>query len=204
MALATESPKQKPDRTWLYAGAFFALSWVVVLIFFGGDLITAEYAADEASPVVMADFVWPMKDLEDHPADFSKYKGKTVFLNIWATSCGPCVKEMPSIAKLASEPRLRDVAFLCVSTDESAEPVKEFLRGKAWPMTMLRADTAPEVFRTEGIPATFIIAPDGTIASSILGAEEWDDPKFVAMLMKLSAPKPPAADSPAKDLAKAK
>lgn len=203
MALGTESQKKKPDRTWLYAGAVFALFWVVVLFFFGGDLITAEYLEDSVPPVQMADFSWKLKDLQENPVELSRYRGKTIFMNIWATNCGPCVKEMPSIATLASDPRLRDVAFLCIASDETAEPVKEFLRGKNWPMTMLRAEDAPEVFRTEGIPATFVIGPDGAIVASTVGAREWDDPKVVDMLAKMVQPKPPAPDSKGKDEPKA-
>ena len=49
-----------------------------------------------------ADFDWTVLDLEDQPVSFSKFKGKTVFLNFWATWCGPCVREMPSIDSLAA------------------------------------------------------------------------------------------------------
>ena len=70
---------------------------------------------------------------------FSRFKGKTVFLNIWATWCGPCVGEMPSIARLAENPRLKgkNIEFVCVSTDDSTDKVVRFLRGKNWPMTVL-------------------------------------------------------------------
>ena len=195
MAADTENPKKKFDRTWLYVGAFFVLGWVVVLYFFGGNLITSEYLEDGLPPVQMADFSWEMLDLEGKPVSFSKYKGKTIVLNIWATNCGPCVMEMPSIAKLASDPRLRDVAFLCVAGDESAEPVKQFISGKNWPMTMLRVESAPPVFMTDAIPATFIIAPDGKIVTTVMGAEDWDNAKVLEMLMELSKPNPPAPGS---------
>ncbi len=67
-----------------------------------------------------ADYDWSLMDLDGQPVSFAKFKGKTVFLNIWATWCGPCVGEMPSIAKLARNPRLQDknIEFVCVSTDD--------------------------------------------------------------------------------------
>jgi thiol-disulfide isomerase/thioredoxin len=126
-------------------------------------------------------------DLDGQPVDFGRFKGKAVFLNIWATWCGPCVQELPSIARLAGNPTLKDVAFVCVSTDDSAEPVKKFLKGKGWPMTVLRATDCPAVFRTEGIPATFLIGPDGRIAASEVGSAEWDDPKVMDLLKKLAS-----------------
>src|SRR5262249_8597996 len=126
-------------------------------------------------------------DLDGAPVEFSRFKGKAVFLNVWATSCGPCVREMPAIARLAADPRLEGVAFVCVSTDEEAAPVKQFLaeRGRGWPLTVVRATDLPPVFATEGIPATFLIAPDGRVAASQEGAARWDDPKVVEFLLRL-------------------
>ena len=207
MASGTENSKGKSKRTWLFLGAAFAVFWGAILFFFGGDLITSEYLEDSLPPVPTADYSWKLKVLQEKPVELSQYKGKTIFMYIWATNCGPCVKEMPSIAKLASDPRLRDVAFLCIAGDESAEPVKAFLQGKNWPMTMLRAEDAPEVFRTEGIPATFVIGADGSIVASTVGAREWDDPKVVEMLVQMVAAKPPTSapnpGSPTKDEPKA-
>ena len=70
-----------------------------------------------------ADYDWSPVDLNDQPVPFSRFKGKTVFLNFWATWCGPCVSEMPSIEELAKNPRLRDknIAFVCVSRDVSTD-----------------------------------------------------------------------------------
>ena len=84
-------------------------------------------------------------DLDDRPVHFSKFKGKPLFLNIWATWCGPCVQEMPSIARLAENPRLKGkgIQFVCISTDESSAAVRRFIDGKNWSMTFLRADRLP-------------------------------------------------------------
>ena len=83
-----------------------------------------------------------------------------MFLNVWATWCGPCVQEMPSIARLADDPRLKgkDIAFVCVSIDQSSAAVRTFLEGRPWRMSFFRAEDIPPVFSTDGIPATYIIA----------------------------------------------
>jgi hypothetical protein len=58
-------------------------------------------------------------------------------------------------------------------------------------MTFLRAEQLPPVFSTEGIPATFLIAPDGRIAAAEVGSAQWDTPEVVRFLEKLAAgPKP--------------
>lgn len=175
----TEPNPGKPNRAPLYLGLAFVAFWVVYLAFF----------LPRPHTPGPADYSWRLLDLDDAPVEFSRFRGKTVFLNVWATWCGPCVMEMPSIARLASYPALKDVAFVCVSTDDSAATVKQFLADKHWPMTVLRATDTPPVFSTPGIPATFIIAPDGRVVRSEVGAADWDDPEVVALLEGLAAPK---------------
>jgi thiol-disulfide isomerase/thioredoxin len=173
------------NRPWLYLAGAFVVFWVFYLVFFGPRRrAPLEYSAKS----VPADFDWSLRDLDDRVVSFARFKGKAVFLNIWATWCGPCVGEMPSIAQLAKEPRLagKGIQFVCVSTDDSSEKVQRFLEGKDWSMTFLRAETLPDAFRTEGIPATFLIAPDGWIAASEIGATDWHEPRVVAFLEKLA------------------
>jgi thiol-disulfide isomerase/thioredoxin len=135
-----------------------------------------------------ADFRWKLLDLEDKPVELAKFRGRPILLNLWFTECGPCLEEMPTIANLAANPRLKDkVVFLCVSTDESTAKVREFLKDKTWGMTFLRIDSLPPpVFLTDGMPATFVIAPDGRIVTGEVGAAKWDDPPVVDFLEKLA------------------
>jgi thiol-disulfide isomerase/thioredoxin len=180
----TGSNEGRPDRTWLYVALAFVVAW-------GGYLAVFGPSGGVRRPSVpgsfgKAEYKWRLLDLDDKPVEFSRFQGKAVFLNLWATWCGPCVAEMPSIAKLAANPRLKDVAFVCVSTDDSAAVVKTFLAGKNWPMTVLRATDAPPVFTTQGIPATFLIAPDGHIDTAELGSQDWDRPDVVELLETLA------------------
>jgi hypothetical protein len=102
------------------------------------------------------------------------------------------VGEMPSIARLADNPRLKgkNIEFVCVSTDDSIDKVVQFVRDKKWPMTVLHARSLPPVFSTEAIPATYIITPDGHIVAAEVGANDWDRADVVAFLEKATAPKP--------------
>jgi thiol-disulfide isomerase/thioredoxin len=182
-------PTEKSNRIWLYVAIGFVVFWGLTLTFFAPKIASRGPLLTNPGSSGSADYSWRLLDLDGQPVMFEKFKGKTVFLNIWATWCGPCVQELPSIARLAAEPSLKDVAFVCVSTDESAQTVKRFLQGKNWPMTVLRATDCPSVFATDGIPATFLIGPDGTIAASEVGSADWDDPKVVALLSGLAAKK---------------
>ena len=135
-----------------------------------------------------ADFNWKLTDLDDKPVDFAEFKGRPILLNLWATWCPPCRAEMPALAALADNPRIKGkgIAVICVSTDESSATLRQFMDKKPWAMTMLRATALPAVFMTEGIPATFLIAPDGKIVVSELGAARWDDPSVVSFLENLA------------------
>ncbi|MDR3636317.1 MAG: TlpA disulfide reductase family protein [Isosphaeraceae bacterium] len=174
-----ELPRRTLSPWWLLAVVFGA-GWVAYLVFF---------LPRTTGPTVVsgqpAEFGWQLLDLDDGKVPFRRFQGKPIFLNIWATWCPPCVGEMPSIARLASRPELNGVAFVCVSADDSGQTVKRFLEGKNWPMTVLRATDAPKVFATDGIPATFIIAPNGTIASADVGSRDWDSPETVSLLRRL-------------------
>jgi thiol-disulfide isomerase/thioredoxin len=180
---STGGSTPRRDRTWLWVALAFLGFWVVYLTFFGPR---NRRALEESGIDRPAEYNWTLEDLNEQPVRFTRFQGKTVFLNIWATWCGPCVREMPSIARLAANPRLKgqDIAFVCVSVDDSAAAVKSFIRGKDWPMTVLHATSLPPVFTTDGIPATFVISPAGRIVAAEVGASDWDGPDVVAFLEK--------------------
>lgn len=178
---------------WTTIGIGLAVLWAAYLALFGpkGRVAAGGLAAPDlahSSAVGAMDYAWPVRDLDDKPVDLARYRGRPILLNIWATWCPPCRAEMPSLAALAADPRIKakDVAVLCVS-DEGAANIRGFVADKNWGMTMLRAEGTPPVFATEGIPATFLIGPDGKVVASSLGAARWDDPSVVAFLEQLAA-----------------
>ncbi len=189
--------KPATDRTWIYIALAFLGFWVLYLGFFApGNRKPLEDSAID----IPADYNWALDDLSNQPVPFSRFKGKTVFLNIWATWCGPCVAEMPSIARLAANSGLqgKNIEFVCVSVDDSVDKVVQFVSGKNWPMTVLHARSMPRVYETEGIPATFIITPDGRIAAAEVGSNDWDKPEVVAFLEKAAAGTAERLEAPVK------
>ena len=186
-------PPKSQTRKWLAIGLAALLAWVAFLATAGRVIPPGDLGAPllQASGVPRpAEFGWTLLDLDDKPVDFATFRGKPILLNIWATWCGPCLEEMPSIANLAANRTLKDkgVVFLCVSTDDSSEALRRFLKDKGWGMTILRATSIPTVFQTEGIPATFLIAPDGRIVTAEVGAAKWDDPAVIDFLQELAKP----------------
>lgn len=173
-----EETEPRSRRTWWAIGLGFAVVWIVFLFVFLPKIEQEKVGAP-------ADYTWRLRDLNEVPLELSKYKGKPIFLNVWATWCGPCVKEMPSIARLAANPRLKDMTFLCVATDDAIGPVREFLRDKDWKMTFLWSPDVAPFYATDGIPATFIITADGRVVFAEVGSQEWDVPENVERLAQL-------------------
>lgn len=137
-----------------------------------------------------ADYALALETMDGQPYDAGALKGRTVFLNYWATWCGPCRAEMPSIERLHGKTRDLGVVFLLVS-EEKPDRILEYLRKSALSVPAFRATGArPAAYRTSGIPATFILSADGRIAFRHAGAAKWDDESTMAFLRSLPPGKP--------------
>jgi thiol-disulfide isomerase/thioredoxin len=111
------------------------------------------------------DLDWPLVSLADgKEVNLSSFKGKVLFVNLWATWCPPCVAEMPSIERLYQDFAGRDdVAFLLVSLDRSPEPAKRFVASKGMKAPVYYPKSQPpRSFQADGIPVTIIVRKDGT------------------------------------------
>ncbi len=137
-----------------------------------------------------ADWNWAFRSLEGKPVRFSEFQGKVVFVNFWATWCGPCVGELPSIQKLRDNLKDDAVAFILISDEEEAK-VRKFMEEKRFSFPVYLANgEPPAVFRTSGIPATFILDPDGAVVYKHVGAGKWDDESSVRFIRGLLSQKP--------------
>jgi thiol-disulfide isomerase/thioredoxin len=185
-------PEPKRERTWLWVVLTFLVFWCAYLYFFSprrrGGVADRSFQAGQP-----ADYGWEFEDLNGQPVSLSKYRDKTIFLNVWATWCGPCVAELPSISRLAENPALKDVVFLCVSIDENPDSVRKFVKQQnSMAMTIVVSKgKVPAIFETDAIPTTFLIGPDGRIATREIGGQDWNDPQVVKQLQSL-AKTPPA------------
>lgn len=120
--------------------------------------------------------------------DFASLDGKVVFLNIWATWCPPCREEMPSIQRLYEQ--FRDdpnVEFVLVSIEDTSEQVLEFMEKHEYTIpTYTSISKIPSRFKTRGIPATFLLAKDGTTAVFEEGANDWSKPGVIGKIKYLA------------------
>lgn len=133
---------------------------------------------------------WRLQPLEGSGrTSLLSYRGKVVFINIWATWCPPCRAEMPSIQELYD--RLRDksdVQFLMVSVDNESKSVQEYLRdeGYTFPVFM-PVEAPPRGLADEGIPTTLILDKAGNVQTHHVGTADWNTPAVMQLIDKLRA-----------------
>lgn len=108
------------------------------------------------------------------------FKGKILFVNVWASWCPPCVAEMPTIEKLYNSiSDNEDVKFLLISMDEKTENATDFMQGKEFPMPYyFPADGLPSVFRSSYIPSTYVVSKEGQIIYKQEGIADYSSTAF--------------------------
>lgn len=111
-------------------------------------------------------------------------EGKMLVLNVWATWCPPCRREMPSLDRLSKMLDPRRFAVIGLSTDADALLATEFLLQNGITFANFFDQNGKEA-RQLGMkvyPETFVIAPDRTLLRRMTGLHDWSSPEMVSML----------------------
>lgn len=122
----------------------------------------------------------------DRTVTLSKYEGKPVVLNFWATWCPPCIEEMPSLVQL--QDRVKDkVTVIAVSLDVDANAYHRFVQDHKLNMITVRdADQKSNtLYGTYKFPETYVIDSKGVIRRKFIGAVNWNDPQIEEYLRGL-------------------
>ncbi|MCU0713520.1 MAG: TlpA family protein disulfide reductase [Pirellula sp.] len=115
-----------------------------------------------------------LSDLDGKPFQFQEYQGKIVILDIWATWCGPCIKELPNIKEVYAKYQSSGVEVIGINIDENPDDLKEFLAKEQLPWKMVVSnDPSKKGFETQlveslgitGIPFIAVIGRDGKVAA---------------------------------------
>ena len=128
-----------------------------------------------------------LKDLSGLTHRLTDYRGKVVLINFWATWCEPCRDEMPSIQQLKNKFSGKPFVVLAVNVGESDGRISEFLQKVPLDLAVLRDHSSDvmKAWRVRGLPASFVVGPDGRIRYSFTGQFEWADDKVVKVLADL-------------------
>lgn len=139
--------------------------------------------AREAPPLQLTDLDGADWNLEDA-------RGRWVFVHFWATWCGPCRREMPTIQSIVSRFDPERLSFAVVNTAESEDTVFMFLAAVAPDIVPLMDSDglATERWQPRGLPATYFVDPDGRLRYLALGGRPWDEPEYLNFIEGLVSP----------------
>ena len=115
---------------------------------------------------------------------FGELAGKVVLVNFWATWCGPCKEEMPSLARLQKQLDPAQFVLLTVTTDLQRQGIAHFISqfGVGLPVLFDEDQEVSRSFMVRGLPTTIVIARDGTLVGRAVGPRAWDSPEAVAVM----------------------
>ena len=135
------------------------------------------------------DYNFSVKDLDGKKLSMKDLKGKVIFINLWATWCGPCRVEMPSIQNLYNSVDKEKIVFVILSLDHENQHrrIVQYIGDKQFTFPVYQpASPLPKLLRVNTIPTTFIIGPDGKVASKKTGMANYDTGEMRSFLRELS------------------
>jgi thiol-disulfide isomerase/thioredoxin len=128
---------------------------------------------------------WQLRGINNTVVSFADLRGKVMFINFWATWCGPCVAEMPSIQALYDSLKHDPVEFLAIS-DESISKIQEFGKHEQLTLPLFQSMSKPlPEFDFKVWPVTVIVNKSGTIVYINSGSARWDDPSVIKFIRNL-------------------
>lgn len=132
----------------------------------------------KSAPEPVAEF--PFFDGAKETKTIATKKGKVVLLNLWATWCGPCREEMPSLDRLQQTMGSDKFEVVAVSVDKNGfDTARKFLDGVGVKSLAFYSDPtgrAPSQVKAIGMPATLLVDAEGREIGRLMGPAEWDSP----------------------------
>lgn len=131
------------------------------------------------------DYNFSIKDLNGSKIPFEQFKGKVVFLNMWATWCGPCRAEMPGIQSLYEKVNSDSIVFVMLSWDRDSDKskIEKYIEKNSYTFPVYqRSSYLPDNLEVPSIPTTFIISKDGKVIQKEVGVRNYDSKKMIEYL----------------------
>ena len=120
------------------------------------------------------------------PRSFTDFADRVVLVNLWATWCAPCVREMPALARLEAKLGGKDFKVVAISIDRQGMPaVNRFYKKYEIESLEPFIDTKNAVshaLRVVGLPTTVLLDRKGKEIGRLVGGAEWDSPEAVALI----------------------
>jgi cytochrome c biogenesis protein CcmG/thiol:disulfide interchange protein DsbE len=127
-------------------------------------------------------------DTNGNRVKLSDMRGSVVFVNFWATWCGSCAEELPSIERLfkslSGNPSFKMVTILF---KDNISNVTSYMKqtGYSFPVFLNPDESAAKIFGITGVPETYIIDKKGVLRYKVLGPSDWASPQTITTLEAL-------------------
>lgn len=127
-------------------------------------------------------------DIDGNPFVLDDMRGRWVFVHFWASWCGPCRKEMPSIDRMREQIHGEAWEVVLVNTAEDEDTIFTFLAevGPELPSYRDPDGLITEEWKPRGLPATYLVDPQGQVRYQALGGRPWDDPVYLEFLREIA------------------
>lgn len=131
-----------------------------------------------------ASYNFKLLNEEGKIVDAETLRGKTIFMNIWATWCAPCVAEMPGINQLYNKVKDEpNVVFLMISEDKDFQTAKDWVAKKGYDFPIYQlASRLPDQYETQVVPTTVVISSEGKVIVKKTGMANYNTRKFRKLL----------------------
>jgi len=128
-----------------------------------------------------------LNNTEGETFELDSTRGQWVFLHFWASWCGPCREEMPTIQGLSEKISDKDLKIVMINTAEDEDTIFTFLAGISIDIdTLMDVDgQVTEIWKPRGLPTTFLIDPNGKVRYQAIGGRNWDKPVYIKFLKSL-------------------
>lgn len=124
-----------------------------------------------------------LKDVNGNTVNLTDFKGRKVFVNMWASWCPPCRAEMPSIQSLYEKTKDKNVQFVMIALDDNFSKSVSFMKSAGLSMPAFYPNAQlPALLNVEAIPSTFIFNENGTLIKHIEGGDHYDTEAYVKLL----------------------
>lgn len=148
--------------------------------------VEKEAASENPEALPKASFNMELINSQGEKVNMEQFRGKVIFINLWATWCPPCIAEMPGINKLYNKVQGEDVVFLMISLDKDFNKAKRFNEKKGFDFEVYQVNGGiPEMYYSQSIPTTFIINANGELALTHTGMADYDTAEFQEYLESL-------------------
>ncbi|MDC3165302.1 TlpA family protein disulfide reductase [Candidatus Pelagibacter sp.] len=127
-------------------------------------------------------------DKKGQKVNINEFKGKILLLNFWATWCGPCKEEMPSLDKLQANPELDKIKIFAINIGkENLDKVNKFfldLNIKSFQPYFDPPTTLAKTFSLRGVPTSILINKEGQEFARVMGSINFEDKNFINWIKK--------------------